>query len=190
MKPNSLKHDRLQVLQYFLSLRGVHIPQSRSFPARCVALDPITDTRLLFLHFFGAGLPLAAGGRHCRTGRRMGPQDGPQDDKEWMRQLQPPPPTPASGWGQTYALHKFPALRNAPDVSIFFSLRTNPAYFQVDFRTANFSLGGTLFHHTKSKQSFRQTRLYIRKQIKVKHRKCTNTCIHACCVQTLFIQSS
>lgn len=92
MKPNSLKHDRLQVLQYFLSLRGVHIPQSRSFPARCVALDPITDTRLLFLHFFGAGLPLAAGGRHCRTGRRMGPQDGPQDDKEWMRQLQPPPP--------------------------------------------------------------------------------------------------
>lgn len=92
----------------------------------------------------------ATAGRAAGWGRRT----GRRTIRSECVSFSPPPSTPASGWGQTYALHKFPALRNAPDVSIFFSLRTNPAYFQVDFRTANFSLGGTLFHHTKSKRAF------------------------------------
>lgn len=60
------------MLQYFLSLRTVHIahPAKRVLPSKIAELDPITDTSLLFPYFFGAGLPLAAGGRHCRTGRR------------------------------------------------------------------------------------------------------------------------
>lgn len=157
MRPNSLKYDCLQMLQYFLSLRTVHIahPAKRVLPSKIAELDPITDTSLLFPYFFGAGLPLAAGGRHCRTGRRTIRSEC----------VTPPPPTPASGWGQTYALHKFPALRTARDGSMFSPCRLIPL-FPSGFRDDEFEsrrdsfirwkaneLSANTFIHTQTNKS-------------------------------------